>query len=211
MKIETVHGGHPMHRFLSRPTENTAGAEEAPGSAEWGPGDIYRRNGMDTLELAQAGDIDVCSEIIRAGREFQQEQGFVQWTEDYPNRDTIQEDVKDQIGYVVKTDGQIAGYMCIDFGGEPAYHTIQGQWRTEEPYAVVHRMAFSKGSRGKGLTQITFDLIKELCRSKGVKSIRVDTGLQNQRMQHILEKNGFRYCGVIIFQGSEKMAYDLAL
>lgn len=40
------------------------------------------------------------------------------------------------------------------------------------------------------------------------KSIRVDTEFPNRRMQHTLEENGFRNCGVIVFQGGEKLAYD---
>ena len=33
--------------------------------------------------------------------------------------------------------------MCIDLDGEPAYKDIRGTWRLDEPYAVVHRMAFA--------------------------------------------------------------------
>lgn len=166
---------------------------------------------MNTLELAQAGDAELCYGLIDEGRRFQQKQGFVQWTEDYPNLNTVREDVRKEKGYVVKVDGRIAGYMCIDFDGEPAYENIQGSWRTEEPYAVVHRMAFSGEFRGTGLADITFGLIKELCLAKGIKSIRVDTDFPNKRMQHILEKNGFQNCGVIVFQGGEKLAYDQTL
>lgn len=166
---------------------------------------------MKTLELAQEHEIDVCNEIINEGREFQKEQGFIQWTDDYPNVHTIRSDIQNKKGYVVKAENKIAGYMCIDFDGEPAYDNIQGEWRTKEPYAVVHRMAFSKEFRGMGLTGIAFQLIDELCLSKGIKSVRVDTDSSNERMQHILEKNGFVKCGVIVFQGSGKLAYDKIL
>lgn len=44
---------------------------------------------MYALELAKAEEIALCNEIIRQGRQFQREQGFVQWTEDYPNIDTL--------------------------------------------------------------------------------------------------------------------------
>lgn len=33
---------------------------------------------MNTLELAQAGDVEFCYGLIDEGRRFQQEQGFVQ-------------------------------------------------------------------------------------------------------------------------------------
>lgn len=166
---------------------------------------------MKTLEMAHADELMVCSRIISEGKEFQREQGFVQWTDDYPNIETIRNDIQNGKGYVIKVNRQIAGYMCIDFDGEPAYEHIQGQWKTSTPYAVVHRLAFSKDFRGTGLADIVFRLIEELCLSRSVKNIRVDTDFPNTRMQHILEKNGFTKCGTVIFQGSGKIAYDKIL
>lgn len=166
---------------------------------------------MYTLEQAQMSFIDLCYRIIDEGRNFQREQGFTQWTDDYPNIDTIRDDIMNEKGYVLKVDELIAGYMCIDFDGEPAYDKIDGKWHTTEPYAVVHRMAFNKDFRGMGLADITFRLIDKLCRSKNVTSIRVDTDFPNKRMQHILEKNGFVKRGIVIFQGSGKLAYDKSL
>lgn len=166
---------------------------------------------MHTLEPARAQDIDLCSRIIDEGRRFQREQGFVQWTEDYPNEDTIRRDVESGTGFVVRVDGVIAGYLCLDFSGEPAYDRIDGAWHRDGPYAVVHRLAFSRQFRGMGLTDHVWRLVEDLCRREGVDCIRADTDFPNQRMQHILEKNGFRRCGVILFQGSEKLAYDKLL
>ncbi|WP_127058497.1 GNAT family N-acetyltransferase [Veillonella ratti] len=163
---------------------------------------------MYSLELANSKELEVCYEIIEEGRAFQKEQGFVQWTEAYPNRDTIEADIEKKKGYVIKADKDILGYMCVDFDGEPAYDDINGAWRSEAPYAVVHRMAFSKKARGKGIADIAFGLIDKLCVAKGVKYIRVDTDFPNKRMQHILTKNGYIYCGVIVFQNGDKLAYD---
>lgn len=167
---------------------------------------------MNTLEPARAEDLDLCAELMEEGRAFQREQGFVQWTPDYPNRDTVKGDIETGKGYVLKVDGRLAGYLCVDFDGEPAYQDIRGgRWETGEPYATVHRMAFGRAFRGRGLTTEAFRLVGELCRARGVTAIRGDTDPQNLRMQHVLEKNGFQRRGVILFQGSEKLAYDLSL
>lgn len=166
---------------------------------------------MYSLELANSKELEVCYEIIEEGRAFQKEQGFVQWTEAYPNRDTIEADMEKKKGYVIKAQQEILGYMCVDFDGEPAYDDINGAWRSEAPYAVVHRMAFSKKARGQGIADIAFGLIDKLCVAKGVKFIRVDTDFPNKRMQHILKKNGYVYCGTIVFQNGDKLAYDKLL
>lgn len=164
---------------------------------------------MITLEMANKQNVELCYSIIDEGRRFQREQGFTQWTDDYPNMQTIQDDIECNKGYVVKVDGAIAGYMCIDFDGEPAYKDIEGTWSAETPYAVVHRMAFSQQYRGIGLADTTWKLIMDLCLEKDMHYIRVDTDFPNKRMQHILEKNSFKKCGVIVFQGSGKLAYDI--
>lgn len=166
---------------------------------------------METLELAKANELTLCSQIIDEGRKYQREQGFLQWTDKYPNIETIREDIKTKKGYVVKVNNQIAGYMCIDFGGEPAYDNIQGTWNTSTPYAVVHRLALSANFRGIGLADITFHLIEKLCLSKNIKNIRIDTNVRNVCMQHVLEKNGYTKCGTLIFQESDNIAYDKIL
>lgn len=166
---------------------------------------------MNTLELAKMEELDACAALMEEGRAFQRQQGFVQWTPDYPNRETVREDIETGKGYVLKVDGQIAGYLCVDFDGEPAYENIQGRWGTPEPYAAAHRLALSGQFRGRGLTTTIFELVRELCLARGVTAIRGDTDEQNLRMQHVLEKCGFQRRGVIIFQGSEKLAYDWQL
>ena len=73
---------------------------------------------------------------------------------------------------------------------------------------VVHRLAFSKESRGKGLADVAFRLAAEQAKAKGISNFRVDTDEANKIMQHVLKKNGFTYCGVIWFDNSEKIAFE---
>ena len=166
---------------------------------------------MISLDLAVMEELADCYKAVDSGRAFQREQGFVQWTEEYPNLETLRSDITCGKGYAVKADGAVAGYLCIDFDGEPAYDTIDGAWRTKGPYAVVHRMAFDRVFRGMGLAHATFSRIEALCGARGVRNIRVDTDFPNLRMQHVLEKDGFVRCGVVVFQGSGKIAYDKIL
>lgn len=37
----------------------------------------------------------------------------------------------------------------------------------------------------------------------------MDTDPHNKAMQHILEREGYKYCGTVIFQDSPKLAYEL--
>ncbi len=163
---------------------------------------------MYILKKATLGDVETCYEILDSGRAFQREQGFFQWTDDFPNIDTVKDDISKGKGYKLLSENEIIGYMYIGFDGEKAYNNIDGSWDYDGEYATVHRVAFKPEFRGKGLTKITFDLIKEICIANNFKSIRMDTDEKNTRMQHVLEKNGFKKCGNISFNGGTLFVYE---
>ena len=54
-------------------------------------------------------------------------------------------------------------------------------------------------------------LVENICVSKEIRYIKTDTDFQNERMQHVLEKSGYKRRGVVILRGSGKIAYDKQL
>lgn len=160
------------------------------------------------IRPADPHEVERCYQCIEDARIYHQSLGFEQWHPDYPTQNTIYDDIAQSVGYAFIQDSEIIGYCCIVFGDEPAYREIDGAWKTEKPYAVVHRMAFSSRARGKGLSHEAFELIKQFCISRHFDAIRVDTQEENRVMQHILSREGFAYCGLIQFDGGPKLAYE---
>lgn len=160
------------------------------------------------LRKAGTGEEKIAYQCIEDDRVYHKSLGFVQWHPNYPTLATIEDDVKNGVGFVFAEDDAILGYCCIVIGDEPAYHVIDGEWKTERAYAVVHRMAFAESCRGNGLSSEAFSLIKEYCKDKRIDAIRVDTQDENKVMQHILNKEGFEYCGLVTFDGGPKLAYE---
>lgn len=160
------------------------------------------------LRKAKPYEAQLCYQCIEDARVYHRSMGFVQWHSDYPTEQTILDDIAQNIGYVFVKGREIVGYCCIIIGDEPAYHKIDGAWKTERPYAVVHRMAFAQKARGGGLSRQAVDLIKEFCLSNDIYAIRVDTQDENKVMQHILDREGFKYCGLVQFDGGPKLAYE---
>ena len=163
------------------------------------------------LTLAQTEDFRRCMDILNTGREFQREQGFIQWPDGYPDEESVLGDLRNGLGYVLKVDGVIAAYMYIGFDGDPAYPEIKGAWKHDGPYAVVHRIAIAPEFRGLGLGSVTFQLVEAFCKSKGFDILRIDTDGENKRMQHVLEKNGFVYCGTVIQGNGDRLAFEKKL
>ena len=161
------------------------------------------------IRKARRTEAEVCYSFINDAREYHAKLGFIQWHEEYPVLKTIIDDINAGIGYVFVDDNdEPIGYFCFIVGDEPAYKVIEGAWLNDNPYAVVHRMAFSKNIRGKGACGEAMDLLKKLALSLGIKTIRVDTQEENKVMQHILEREGFEHCGYVQFDGGPKLAYQ---
>lgn len=160
------------------------------------------------LRQADLKEVGLCYQCIEDAREYHKALGFVQWHPDYPTEQTIIDDITQKNGYVFVKDKKVVGYCCIIIGDEPAYAKIDGSWKTDNPYAVVHRMAFSSSARGGGLSHGAFQLIKDFCMINHIDAIRLDTQEENKVMQHILKREGFEYCGLIQFDGGPKLAYE---
>ena len=163
------------------------------------------------LTSAQPADLPRCMEILRSGRDFQREQGFVQWPDGFPCEETVRRDIAQSDGYVLKIGDDIAAYLYLGFDGDPSYPDIQGAWHFNEPYGVIHRIAIDDAFRGQGLSAKIFALAEDLLRSRGVFLLRIDTHHDNKRMQHILSKNGFSCCGTVIQDNGLRLAYEKKL
>ena len=162
---------------------------------------------MFKLRKANENETENAMNLINKAKKFLKKQGIDQWQKGYPDRECIQNDIKNRKGYFLE-ENNLIGYLCIDFDGEPAYADLSGEWKSNGGYAVVHRMAIDDAYRGKGAASAAFDLIQSLCIENGVHSIRVDTDEDNKIMQHIIHKNGFIFCGTINFDNSKKIAFE---
>lgn len=160
------------------------------------------------LVPAKLSDLAVCMNILDSGRSFQRQQGFTQWRDGYPAAADVQRDIHDGGAYLLTAAGRPAAYLYIGFDGDPAYPAIEGSWHFDEPYGVLHRVAISENFRGMGLSDVLFCLAGELVKSRGFGCLRIDTHEQNKRMQHVLTKNGFSYCGMVLQNGEPRLAYD---
>lgn len=166
---------------------------------------------MYKIVKAKYGEQKTAMTFINQAKTFLKACGVDQWQNGYPDETCISDDIKLGKGYFICKGDIPAGYMCIDFDGEPAYDELQGNWLNDEKYIVIHRMAMSDSERGNGIAQKAFGLAGEIAVSEGVKNIRVDTDDDNDVMKHILKKSGFTYCGTIWFDNSEKIAFQKEL
>ncbi len=151
--------------------------------------------------------------IIKQAQQFLKENNVDQWQGDYPNTETIINDVAQKIGYVLVHNEKIVGTVAVSFDGEETYNTIyDGKWKSNEKYAVVHRIAIHNDCRGMDLATTILKNIEQMCLREGIHSIKIDTHKKNLAMQKLMQKNNFEYCGIIyLADGSERIAFEKLL
>lgn len=158
---------------------------------------------------AAVEDVSQIMAIMRQAVAQMQREGKHQWDETYPAEQHIRSDIEKGYGYVLANDiGEILCYGAVVYDGEPAYEKLDGQWLTEQPYVMVHRLAVADGHKGEGLSSVFFGHVEDLSIGKGVRSFRVDTNYDNSYMLKVLERQRFSYCGKIWYERGERMAFE---
>lgn len=126
-----------------------------------------------------------------------------QWSDTYPDEETLLADIARGELYIACEDDEIYGVFMLSFSGEETYKEIQGAWLNDEPYAVIHRIA-SLG-KGRNLLKDAIDFA-----FTSTENIRIDTHEDNNIMRTLLNKLGFAYTGIIhLKNGDERRAYQL--
>ena len=162
-----------------------------------------------TVRRAVAEDLPRLEALYADARRFMAENGNpTQWRAGYPSRAMLEEDAARGESYVCE-DGQT---LCAAFlfrppvsgeETEPDYAHIDGAWKADGPYGVLHRVAVAVP--GRGAAGFCMDWCFARC-----PNLRMDTHRDNAPMQRALAKNGFVYCGVIRLRadGSQRLAYQ---
>lgn len=128
-----------------------------------------------------------------------------QWGDDYPSEELLLSDIYNNVSYIIEADGEAIATFVLMHGIEPTYRKIyEGKWIDDSlPYATIHRIASREGVHG------VLAFVIDWAQSQ-TNNIKIDTHRDNRPMQHLLQKNGFSYCGIIYLDdGDERLAYQL--
>lgn len=171
---------------------------------------------MVYLRKATLADLDQIDHLIQDAKKLLAADGIPQWQTGYPQKKDILADLEQEMTYLLIVGRQILGTATLMTMPEPNYKNIyQGGWQTsDQHYATIHRIAIKSDQTGQHLSDFIFsNLLSETLRL-GFKEIRIDTHRQNLRMQHILEKTGFEYRGIVYMDSNpddQRNAYQLFL
>ena len=161
---------------------------------------------MIQIRKSTLADLPTLMDLYDSGRRIMRRNGNMhQWTKGYPTEEVVKQDIARGNSYLcLDEDDRPMGTFAFIVGRDPTYARIyDGQWLDDtQPYGTIHRLAGREDARG--VAAACFDW----CDTQ-LPNLRADTHRDNRIMQHILQKHGFRYCGIIyLLNGDERLAYQ---
>ncbi len=177
------------------------------------------------IRMAKESDLPGMLAIYERARKFMRETGNPdQWKDTEPRPEVVLEGIRGQKAFLAVADEteardmkakdakeEILGVFYFAIEDDATYRQIfDGAWKNEEPYGVIHRVA--SAGKAKGFAESCFAWCERQCLASGCRNLRIDTHRDNRVMQHVLEKNGFVFCGKIFLKdGAMRLAYQKEL
>ncbi len=142
--------------------------------------------------------ISVMREVAAWGRK----QGYRVWPEEWLTPEEL-----------ITPDVQRSNFCIGTLGGETACAFIlqwadTDYWPNAPKYeaAYLHKFCVRRAFAGMGMTKLVVDAIKEECRRRGVRYIRLDTGLDEKVVRKIYLNAGFKIVDIIDYPNGRSMA-----
>ncbi len=135
------------------------------------------------------------------------------WSEDYPTREDVQEDVEHGWTIVMRDDtDRIAAAIAILPGEqEPEFETAATWYSDVARWACPARLGVALAHQGKGLARIMLSAAMDSARENGCDGVRFLVAKRNPIAQRSYAKLGFDICGETDMWGEQWLCYQKRL
>ena len=151
-----------------------------------------------TIEKGNLTDLDVLFQMYKRAKDVLENDKIYQWTNNYPTRSIIENDLKDGILYVLKNNNKIIGAINISENQEPEYKTIDWQFN-DTKVLVIHRLVVHPNKQNKGFARLLMDFAEDYTKQNNFTSIRLDAYSQNGRVVEFYKNREYVIRGRVNF------------
>ena len=150
----------------------------------------------------QFNKMDEAISVMREVAAWGREQGYRVWPDEWLTPEEL-----------ITPNAQPENFCVGTLGGETACAFIL-QWSDADYWpnapkfeaVYLHKFCVRRAFAGMGMTKLVVDAIKEECRRRGVRYIRLDTGLDEKVVRKIYLKAGFKIVDIIDYPNGRSMA-----
>lgn len=152
-------------------------------------------------------EIDAIIALTKRCGSHLREHGIDQWDENYPDRDSIERDLKTQTLFAFREGETLLGIVVLNETQDEEYAEID--WLTDDASRnlIVHRLAVNPSHQGKGIARKLMDFAEDYAREHQYDSIRLDTFSQNPRNQRFYLNRGYADLGPVFLKYKKEHPY----
>ena len=153
------------------------------------------------IKTIQDQELDRVCDILNAVIYQMQQNGFTQWDETYPTRETFQEDIIQCHLFGAYQKQKLVGFVAINSIQNDEYNKVDFMFG--DAYLVVHRLQIDPIYLRKQIASKLMLHAEKLARENGLCSIRLDTREDNIPALKLYEKLGYIRRGHVCFPGRQ--------
>jgi GNAT superfamily N-acetyltransferase len=163
---------------------------------------------MRELKKADATDIDRVFSLFSSVIADAQAHGGSHWSDDYPTRDIVLDDLENHHVFILLDDGKIIAAITLVPGPNPL--DDRTDWKYDAP-CELDRLCVDPAYRGRGVGRYMMDMISGYAKSLGFGSTRHYASKVNAAANALYAGMQYRNAGEVELYELQFIAYEKKL
>lgn len=160
---------------------------------------------MSNLEI-HFNEADTAISVMREVAAWGREQGYRVWPDEWLTKEElITPDAQPENFCIGTIDGEIACAFILQWADE-------SYWLNAPKYeaAYLHKFCVRRKFAGMDMTKLVTEAIRAECRKRGIRYIRLDTGLDEKTVRKIYLNAGYKIVDIMDYPNGRSIAlYEL--
>jgi ribosomal protein S18 acetylase RimI-like enzyme len=160
------------------------------------------------IEKGQLRDLDELFQIYLNAKNDLEQSGIYQWTNNYPTKSIIENDLIQGVLYTLKNNHEIIGAINISEEQEAEYQSIHWDF-DDSKVLVIHRLVIDPKYQRRGYARKMMDYAEQYATENNYSSIRLDAYSQNPSVVELYKRRGYHIRGSIHFPERKHPFYGM--
>jgi len=152
-------------------------------------------------------EIEAILALTKACGKHMRDNGIDQWDENYPDYDSLLNDLKTETLFTYREGNEILGIIVLNSSQDEEYSAMNWSTSEDDRNIVVHRLAVHPEHQGKGIARSIMDFAEKWAADNNYDAIRLDTFSQNPRNQKFYTNRGYTELGSVYLKYKKDHPY----
>ena len=162
---------------------------------------------MNHIELIKTAELNNVELIVKLAIASMIAMQIFQWDDIYPNRQVLEDDLKNGWMYGYYSDSELCGIITLNNRQSPEYSDIVWKYKDENPL-VIHRMCVAPNHQVKGIAKTLIAFAEDFALKNHHKTIRLDAFVNNPIATGIYRKLGYIERGIVKFRKGDFYCFE---